>query len=109
MAQNDNSPVRSTLANDPEMTELVQMFVSELPDRADAVQAAWSGQKLDDLRRLAHQLRGSSASYGFSVIGDTAGRIEDQLKGMAPVPDSMETVKQTVDELVSLCQRAMCR
>jgi HPt (histidine-containing phosphotransfer) domain-containing protein len=96
------------MADDPDMAELVQMFVADLPQRAAAVEQAWSGRRLDDLRRLAHQLRGSSASYGFEVIGDTAGQIEDQIKAMsAQPPEDLASVRAGVEELLSLCHRAM--
>jgi len=108
MAAGSNNPLRSTLANDPEMSELVELFVSELPQRVGAIESAWNNGKVDDLRRLSHQLRGSSASYGFAPLGQAAGQVEDQLRGIsAPSDDSLRNVKQTVDELLELCRRAM--
>jgi len=102
-------PLRSDLVGDPDMAELVDLFVTELPQRMKAASEAWSDQRLEDLRRMAHQLRGAGASYGFPTIGDAAGRVEDSLRvlphlGMA---DELRDVQRVVDELTDLCRRAI--
>lgn len=98
-------PLRSSFANDPDMKELVELFVTEIPQRLDAMSKAWENQRLDDVRRMAHQLRGSSGSYGFPTLGHAAGRVEDALKTLPSAsPDLLEATR-CVDELVSLCRR----
>lgn len=95
--------LESQLANDPEMTELVQLFLSELPQRIDAVSRAWEERELATLKRLAHQLKGSCAGYGYPSIGAAAASVETDLTGDAP----LEKVAKDVDELLALCRRAM--
>lgn len=101
------APLRSTLAGDPEMAELVTMFVSELADRRTAIASAMETRRVDDLKRLAHQLRGSSASYGLKPLGDVAGRLEDAIKQLqATDTQNLESVRTQVDELIEMCDRA---
>ncbi|GJQ30911.1 MAG: hypothetical protein HBSAPP03_27950 [Phycisphaerae bacterium] len=102
-----SAPLRSTLEGDPDMAELVGLFVGDLPQRIDSLRTAWSEHRAADLQRLAHQLRGSSASYGFASIGDSAGRLEDALRDLdlARSP-TLDAFKSSVDELIELCRRA---
>lgn len=93
--------VRSEFANDPDMAELIEYFVSEMPKRVDAIDACLRDNRMDELRRLAHQLKGASAGYGFSPIGDAARRLESDLDGRA----ALDRIRADVDQLVGLCQR----
>jgi HPt (histidine-containing phosphotransfer) domain-containing protein len=108
--QQDRSPLRSTLEGDPDMAELVSLFVGELPQRIAALRQAWDQRRTDDLRRLAHQLRGSCASYGFPIIGTVAGKLEDSIRelGASPSPN-LDSLVSTVNELIDLCDRAARR
>ncbi|CAG1011052.1 hypothetical protein PHYC_03991 [Phycisphaerales bacterium] len=102
-----SGPLKSQLEGDPDMAELVGMFVGDLPQRIDAVARALDERRADDLKRITHQLRGSSASYGFPSIGSVAGRIEDSLHELGSSNGAdLSSLKATVDELINLCKRA---
>lgn len=93
----------SRYADDPEMAELVSVFVNELPARAAAFSAAALEADVERLRGLAHQLKGSAAGYGFDPLGDVAGRIEAQiLNGERDIA----ALRGEVDALLDLCKRA---
>lgn len=101
-------PLFSEFANDPDMQELVEMFVSELPERVDGIVSAFDGHKIDDLKRMAHQLKGAGGGYGFPTIGEAAGNLESSLgrlddRGEA---SNVEQITSQVNELVKLCNRA---
>ncbi|MFA6044969.1 MAG: Hpt domain-containing protein [Phycisphaerales bacterium] len=101
------APLKSTLADDPEMAELVMEFVADLAKRRDAIQVAMETQRVDELRRLAHQLRGASASYGLRPIGEAAAKVEDAIKAMGTAPVSeLERIRADVDDLLEVCERA---
>ncbi len=98
-------PIISTLASDPDMAELIQLFVEEIPDRVRTLQDFWQRGDLSELKRLAHQLKGSGGGYGFATLGAAAGNLEHTLNH-APGPQAdLETVARQVDELVNLCAR----
>ena len=102
-----SSRLVSTFADDPEMGELIELFLSALPDRVASLSAAWEGQDLVALGRLSHQLKGSASGYGFPAIGDAAGVLESTLRSREQGDTTaVEAVKEGLESLVRLCERA---
>lgn len=99
--EHTGAPIRSDFADDPEMSELIEYFVSELPERAAAVNECLRAQRWEDLRRLAHQLKGASGGYGFAPLGDAAAALEADLDTQA----ALDAIQRDVDRLLSLCGR----
>lgn len=100
---------RSEFADDPEMRELVDLFVGELPERMAAVREAFGAGDAESLRRLAHQLKGAGSGYGFGPISAAAGELERSVQvlgGMGSAP-ALEAVAAEVDALLATCQRVM--
>jgi HPt (histidine-containing phosphotransfer) domain-containing protein len=102
-----NSALRSEFANDPDMREIVEMYVQEMPERIARLNELWSSQQLSELCRLAHQLKGASGGYGFTPVSKAAGSVETTLiklsEGSAQA--TLAQLRQQFDELVNLCQR----
>lgn len=94
--------VKSTFADDPDMKELVQEFVTDMPVRAEEIQALWEQGNRVELLRVAHQLKGASAGYGFESLGDVARTLETSLKQDNA---DLESLRSQVDDLVSMCNR----
>jgi len=92
----------SELATDPDMTELIEMFVDELPDRVDAIERTLSQQDFDALRSLTHQLKGAAGGYGFPTITDAAKAIETTAK----TTGGIEKLTKEVESLATLCRSA---
>ena len=97
-----SEPIYSTLAGDPDLDELVGMFVSEMPERVAALESLVAAGDWDNLRRAAHQLKGAAGSYGFGQISPSAARLEVAIRQACPE----EKVRQAVEDLVNLCRRA---
>ncbi len=91
----------SALADDPDMADLVQAFVAELPDRLAAIEKTLSEDDLDALGRLAHQLKGSAGSYGFPTITEAA----EGLEASAKTREDLNKLRVDVRKLVDLCRR----
>jgi HPt (histidine-containing phosphotransfer) domain-containing protein len=101
------TPLRSQYADDPEMSELVELFVSELPARVNALTAAYEGRQAEQIYRLSHQLKGACAGYGFPTIGVAAAAVEAAVKASAQSADaSLESIRSDLEALIKLCQRA---
>jgi len=98
--ENHEAPIRSTFAGDPDMQELVEFFVGQMPDRVDALRASFESGSLEELRSLAHQLKGAGGSYGFPQITDSARRLEERT-----MRADLDEVRRELDELVGLCNR----
>jgi len=100
-------PIISDLAGDADLADIVEEFVGELPDRIAALTHALDDHNFDDLRRIAHQLKGAAGGYGFSVITDAAGQLEKSAHCQDTSVDLDATkVREELDALVDLCRRA---
>jgi|GEM_PF-2677703 len=95
------APIVSELS-DPDMTDLVEMFVQELPDKIAALQQATSDQDLTQLAGLAHQLKGAAGGYGFPSITDAAKALETR----ARANDDFDAIATSLQDLADLCGRA---
>lgn len=96
-------PLRSSFADDPDMAELVEYFVGEVPQRLESLQALCESGDREGVQRLAHQLKGACAGYGFEEVGIAAASVEGPLKGEAGLDD----VRDQIDELTELLRRVM--
>lgn len=98
MEMNALVPIYSTLADDPEMAELVEMFVDEVPEKLERLETLLSAEDWDELKRLAHQLKGAAGGYGFAVVTDCAQRLESSLQK----PGDVEAIQLRAQDLMSL-------
>jgi HPt (histidine-containing phosphotransfer) domain-containing protein len=73
-------PIRSIYENDPDMADLVRSFAAEAPNRAQLLEDLLAEGQLDELQRIAHQLKGAGGGYGFSLVTDVSARLEEALK-----------------------------
>lgn len=93
-------PLYSSLAADPDMAELLEMFVADMPLHIAAIEAALKSGDREGLQRLAHRLKGSAPGYGFSTIGASAGALE-----IAISYSDQDTIAKRVDRLLFHCRR----
>ena len=94
-------PIYSALADDPDLYDLVKMFVDEMPSRLEKLLTEFNSKDWDGLKCTAHQLKGAAGSYGFAEVSPAAARLEDSLKQSTPE----EAIQQTLNELITTCQR----
>jgi HPt (histidine-containing phosphotransfer) domain-containing protein len=94
-------PCFSTLSGDPEMAELLALFVSELPQRLADIRQAAQGRNWQEVRRLAHQLRGAGGSYGFPLLTMAAARVED----IAREQTTVKELRAALDQLTAFSER----
>jgi HPt (histidine-containing phosphotransfer) domain-containing protein len=93
------------MAGDPDMLDLVEMFVADMPERAQTLEETFQHNELIELRRLAHQLRGASAGYGFEPIGNAAGVVELAAQDALAGKLAIESIRAQVEQLIDLCKR----
>lgn len=73
----------SALGQDPDLVDLVQQFVDELPSRITQLHNCLDDHRLSDVARFAHQLKGAGGSYGFPQLTAHAERLERLAKQFA--------------------------
>jgi HPt (histidine-containing phosphotransfer) domain-containing protein len=99
--QLDSPRLRSSLANDEVLRELVELFVEEMPGRAARLHECFAAADWDGLRRAAHQMKGSSGSYGFDQLTPYAADLEMRLNQRA----GTEEVADALEALLTQCGR----
>lgn len=90
----------STLASDPDLAELVELFVAEMPQRLAKLLADFEQGNWELLGRTAHQLKGAAGSYGFHQLTPLAAELEQAVRGGA----SIEQVQESLDQLSGMCR-----
>lgn len=68
------------------LAEARREFAAALPARIDEVKDLVHHGAWDEARRAAHKLRGSSATYGLTEVGEIMGEIEEVLIASLPSP-----------------------
>ena len=94
--------IYSSLGSDEDLAEIVEMFVDEMPGRVQTLRSQFEQSDWDELRRTAHQLKGSAGSYGFEQITPSAAELETALRDGEP----QERIEQTLEALINLCEKA---
>lgn len=92
----------SSFGTDPDLAEIVEMFVDEMPGRIANLLECADSDDPERLRIAVHQIKGAAGSYGFQPITDCAARLESGIRQGEPE----ERVRQEVEALVDLCRRA---
>ncbi len=93
-------PIYSEFGDDPDLGELVEMFVDEIPDRIDQLLSSLEARDWGGLERTAHQLKGAAGSYGFDALTPWAARLENAAHESA----AEEEIRRATEELVAVCR-----
>ncbi len=94
----------SRLDDDPDITDILEIFVDEMPSRMAAMFAQYDEGNWEALRRLAHQLKGAAGSYGFDSISPCAQRLERAILDGEPP----RSIHDALIELQEICGRIRC-
>jgi HPt (histidine-containing phosphotransfer) domain-containing protein len=84
-------------------------FAGRLAQRAAEIEFLASAGSWSEVRRAAHRLRGSAATYGFAEIGGAAGAIEEVLLAAGAGAPDAAAQKRVVDllrDVTALAERA---
>ncbi len=66
----------SRYADDPQLADILPRFVDRLASQLDALCEALEEERLDELARLAHRLKGAGGSYGYPTLTEVAKSLE---------------------------------
>lgn len=104
-----NAAIYSDLSDDPEMQDLIDLFVGEMPAKVGELRRLSIAGDLMQIQRTAHQMKGACGGYGFPGLSAAAARMEDFLKALGPVAKADEQVlgrvRRDVEGLIELCSR----
>lgn len=89
----------SELASDPDLAEIVELFVDEMPRRIANLESRFAAHDWPELERAAHQIKGAAGSYGFNQLTGAAASLEAAVKQRRD-----ETVIQrSLEALTAMC------
>jgi CheY-like chemotaxis protein/HPt (histidine-containing phosphotransfer) domain-containing protein len=91
--------LRSAYMSDPDMQELIQTFISNLPKRVNQLMDLLHKQDLESLHRAVHQLKGAGGGYGFAEVTHRAAEVERAIKTGATIESLSEVVRSLVQML----------
>ena len=103
-APNDDSPIVSDLADDPDLCVVANIFIDELPSMMTDMQAAYEKADSEMLKAAVHKIKGASATAGFGIISECAEQLESFV-----LNDKIDEAKTAIDRLSELCQRARAK
>ena len=89
----------SKLMSKPGTAKLVERFVAGLPQRIAAIQEAAAKADWNQVKVLAHQLKGAAGGYGFAAVSQSASRIEAAVNANADAAQ----INPHVTTLAQLC------
>ena len=92
----------SEFASDPEMASLMDNFVAGLSGQAASMRQAFQAGCHEELRRLAHQLKGAGGGYGYPSLTDAASVLEEAAKAADTEAEAL-----ALQRLAELCQAVL--
>src|SRR5687767_10535272 len=85
--------------NSESYKELLADFVQELPGKIRLIHKLWKAHNMEEVSRVAHNLRGVGANLGATQISNLAKRLEEQSAG-----GYTEGLRETINDLVLAAQ-----
>ena len=89
------------MSNDPDIGDLVKMFVDEMPKRVAKLRQQGEAGDWEQLGHTAHQLRGAAGSYGFDQVTPLAAALERSCRES----HNEREIEAHLDQLIDLCDR----
>lgn len=94
-------PIVSCYADDPDLHELIELYVQEMPQRIEALESCFAAGDWAALAGCAHQLKGAAGSHGFHQLTDSAAALE----AAARQGRDAAAIRASFDALLDLCRR----
>ena len=88
---------RSTYADHAALKDVVPVFVARLPAHVANLRALLAAGNVEELRMVAHKLKGAGKSFGFAGITQLATELEEKIIAGA----SQAEIASAVDALIT--------
>ena len=98
-AEVGEGPVVSLFAEDPDVAGILGGFIDGLDEQLSEMGRVLSEDRFDDLKRLAHRLKGAGGSYGYPALTDLCKILED-----AATAKDRETAEKMLEKVAGMCR-----
>jgi PAS domain S-box-containing protein len=95
------SRIRSSLAEDPRMMEIIPAFVERLPAKVQRMLNLLKCRDMAGLQQAVHELVGTAGGYGFASVSPFARRAEQAIRQ----GDDFESIAAQIVSLTELIRR----
>jgi PAS domain S-box-containing protein len=93
--------LRSELADDPDLRELLDSYVADLPNVVNELLELVRSNDNEGFASVLHRIKGTMGNYGFSSVSRIAQRAESHFrKDENPIDVDLDALAPDVDELV---------
>ena len=91
----------SEFVDDPDIAEILGGFVGRLQEQLDAMRSALAFGNYEELRSLAHKLKGAGGSYGYPALSEKGRALENAAKNRSaaaagPALDAVSTLIEAI-------------
>ncbi|MEN6557213.1 MAG: PAS domain S-box protein [Thermoguttaceae bacterium] len=86
----------SQFAEDSEIAEILPGFVGRLAGQLDAMRQSLASGQHDELRRLAHKLKGAGGSYGYPSLTEACAALEQAASAQTGETAALDVVAATI-------------
>jgi CheY-like chemotaxis protein len=100
-AGNGSGRIRSSLAGDPRMTEIIPAFVGRLPDEVRKMLDLLEHHDLVELQKVIHDLLGTAGGYGFAPLSQPALRARQSIRAGA----ALEPITAEINSLIAVIRQ----
>lgn len=96
-----SSLVKSIYADEADFQELLEYFVSALPERRMQLLAGMEEGDLFTLKSVAHQLKGAGGGYGYPGLTERAQQLEMACRAEkhAEIPGTLKNLVSYIDQI----------
>ena len=98
----DDSALISSLADDQDFVQVLDIFIETLPEMLDSIGTALKESDMEALKRQVHELKGAGGSAGFPIIMQYAAGVENTVAA-----GQIDQLARGVEELLGLCEQIM--
>ncbi len=101
--QGSDTPLISPYASNQQLRPIVETYVNDLPQVLEDFRETVKSEKWEEIRKTAHQLKGTLGSYGYSQMSEVAAQIEK----LAKAESGLEDIDAFIDHLNAFTKRAL--
>ena len=89
--------VKSSLADDPRMMEMIPEYVERLPEKVREMLDKLEKHDLIGLLKIVHDLVGTAGGYGFAILTEPARKAQQSIREGAPLEPITAEINGLVD------------